>query len=52
MHVTLEVEIDHAEPPQGSLRTDTGELRTFAGWLELMSVLHEALGPRRAEQPR
>ena len=50
MRLTIDIEVTDLEPFAGAVRTAGGEIRPFAGWLELLTLLHEAIGPWEAAQ--
>jgi hypothetical protein len=46
--VRIEIEVTEHEPPSGMVRTADGSLVAFDGWLGLMRVLSDAIGPSGA----
>ena len=47
--VRIEIDALAAVPPSGEVVIDGAAARPFAGWLELLSILTEALPPARTE---
>ena len=40
----IRITVDQTPPPQGTLTDDAGQVRPFAGWLELLATLEAAVG--------
>lgn len=50
--VRIEIDAAAAPPPSGEVVVDGAVARPFAGWLELLAILAEALPPASPETAR